>query len=294
MAKAQLRAAGLANLSTAGRVGDVQSIKTPEGIATGLELSGVQYKPSSWFKPNPENHVFDNLKTESYLENLKRDISDAGAILNPLIAMPDGTLVEGHSRIAVVKELEAEGRWSEAVPVRLILTQITQEEIRKRVYLGNLSRFEIDVNTRAVLYRDIWPDFVPTTATVAVKSATEAVLEVAANTGMKERQVWNERKIIQKADELAKAEGKAKAEPKHVAKAREERNSERREKGSTATVAVKGHGPQNAAKKLKTWATQDGTDLRDSVKEVLKTLNEFGLISQAVYKEMVEVLVEKP
>lgn len=280
MAKAEMRIAALANLATAGRSGEAAKFETPEGIATGLELSGVQYKPSSWFKENQDNAVFATLKTQAYMDNLKRDIVDAGTILNPLIAMPDGTLIEGHSRIVVIRQLENEGHWSERVPVRIILSNITPDEIRKRVYLGNLSRFEIDVNTRVILYREIWPDFAPTTATVAVKSPTDAIREVAASTGIKERQAWNERGILQKADQIAKAEGKPKAEPEHVARARDEKNAERRKSHATATVAVDStsrtqqerEARLQAASLIKTQLEKASPEYAEGVKQTLGAL----------------------
>lgn len=301
MAKADLRIAALANLATAGRSGEALKFETPEGIATGLELSGVQYKPSSWFKENSDNAVFSSLKTQAYMDNLKRDILDAGTILNPLVAMPDGTLIEGHSRIIIIRQLEQEGRWSERVPVRMILSNITADEIRKRVYLGNLSRFEIDVNTRAILYREIWPDFAPTAATVAVMSATDAIREVAASAGIKERQAWNERGILQKADEIAKAEGKPKAEPEHVARARAERNAVRRKSPVTATVAVDRsssehqgkEAPQQAALLIREQIEKGSPDYANGVRQTLEALRDYGVLSSEGYATIIEIVLGK-
>jgi hypothetical protein len=301
LAKREMRLAALANLATAGRTNTITSIETPEGIASGLELSGVQYKPSSWFKENPENAIFARLKTQGYMDNLKRDIADTGAILNPLIAMPDGTLIEGHSRISIIRQLETEGRWVETVPVRLILSEISADEIRKRVYLGNLSRFEIDVNTRAVLYREIWPDFAPATATVAVKAASEAVREVAKNTGMKERQAWNERGILKLADQFAISEGKEKAGPEHVARAREEKNSERRQKKSTATVAVNTSTSQTenektlkqAAVLIRKQIEKAGNEYGNGVLQTLSVLKTYNIITVENYSNLVETIENK-
>ena len=125
----------------------------------GLELSQIVYRTIDSLKPNPINAVFDSLKTDSQLDALFRDIDEARAILNPLIAMPDGTLVEGHSRLKIAKRLLEEGRGIGSLPVRIITTALTNEEIKQRVYLGNLSRFEIDEDTRILLYAEIWPDY---------------------------------------------------------------------------------------------------------------------------------------
>jgi len=128
-------------------------------VLEGLILSNILYKPLSFFKPNPCNAVFDALKTDEQFLTLYKDISETKAILNPLIVMPDGLIIEGHSRYEVAKKLSAEGNSIGMLPTRIITTPLTNEEIKQRVYLGNLLRFEIDEDTRIVLYAEIWPDY---------------------------------------------------------------------------------------------------------------------------------------
>ena len=82
----------------------------PSPIVQGLKLSDVQLWPQERFKPHPSNHVFDSAKTEDYWRDLRRDILEAGAIINPVIALPDGTLLEGHSRLRIARELADEGQ----------------------------------------------------------------------------------------------------------------------------------------------------------------------------------------
>ena len=127
----------------------------PSPIVQGLKLSDVQLWPQERFKPHPSNHVFDSAKTEDYWRDLRRDILEAGAIINPVIALPDGTLLEGHSRLRIAGELAAEGKDLGRIPVRVVASPITPEEAERRVFLGNLSRFEIDADTRAALYARI-------------------------------------------------------------------------------------------------------------------------------------------
>lgn len=134
-------------------------LKTPESKNEGLELSDLVYKPISFFAENPINFVFDKMKDEAYFLRLKKDIDESRAILNPLITMPDGLLVEGHGRLAVARELEKEGHGLGKLPVRIILSSLTETEIKQRVYLGNLSRFEINEDVRIQLYAEIWPDY---------------------------------------------------------------------------------------------------------------------------------------
>lgn len=216
----------------------------------GLELSEIQYKPLSWFKHNPENEIFTNQKKPAYWQALERDIREAGTVLSPLIALMDGLLIEGESRLTIARKLEGEGiAGFDRLPVRQVLSTLTLEEQRKRLYLGNLSRFEIDEDTRAALYAQIWPDLTHegkpgrvstgNTATVAVKR-TEAVRELARGAGLKERQAWNEAGVIADAARIAREEGAEAPRPEHIRKAREKRNAERRVKAkSTGNVTLR-------------------------------------------------------
>ena len=209
----------------------------------GLELSReVDYRKPAFFKGHPENHIFDNLKTREYLDALKNDILESGAIINPLIALPDGTLIEGHSRLKVALELEAEGKTLGPLPVRFILSPMTPKEQAQRVFLGNLSRFEINLDTRLALYARIWPDYFTQDPGPGRPKKGETVSplitreEISAYTGISERQIKNQAKIVRAATTLAQEEGKDFPEPQHIARAREEANTARKaQKGETVS-----------------------------------------------------------
>jgi hypothetical protein len=209
--------------------------KAPSLATEGLELSELQIKPVDWFKPNPANVVFDCLKTPGYWDALKRDIREVRAIINPIIALPDGTILEGHSRVKVACELRAEGLDLGRLPVLIVTSQITSAEAERRVYLGNLSRFEIDEDTRLALYAKVWPEYYLTessnrgrpknTDTVSDFSSAKSV---ARATGQSTRQVERDRATVRAAQVLAKAEGKGAPEAVHIRKVRVEANTERR------------------------------------------------------------------
>jgi hypothetical protein len=214
----------------------------------GLALDDMVRRPLNWFKHNPENEVFTALKTTSYWQTLERDIREAKAILSPLIAMPDGLLIEGESRLTVARKLSEEGLLDfDFLPVRIIKGELSSAEQRKRLYLGNLSRFEIDENTRAALFAQIWPDLTQegrpgrpsneNTDTVSVKRV-HAVQELAKQAGISERQAWREAEVIKEGAEIAKSEGEASPHPEHIRKAREKRNALRRARGKTVRGTV--------------------------------------------------------
>jgi hypothetical protein len=184
----------------------------------GLVLSEIQFKPLEWFKYNPENEIFRDCKSDEYFESLKRDISEANAILNPLISMPDGLIVEGESRHLIATTLYTCGRSGFAkIPTRIILSPITPGQVRERLYLGNLSRFDIPYTVKLYAYSQIWPDyFLPGSShkpgkkqSVPEEQADERVTtkkEIAAATGLSESQIKRNKAVIQKAVKLAETE----------------------------------------------------------------------------------------
>jgi hypothetical protein len=194
-------------------------------MVAGLDLSDICYKPRSWFRPNPENEIFRALKSDAYFRDLERDIREAGQIVNPLIALPDGLLLEGESRLIVAERLGID-----RLPVRIVLSPMSAEEQRKRLWLGNLSRFEVDEDTRLLLYSRLWPGYfnAPIGATVAPEDSPEAIAE---STGKSKRTVINDKHLVQTATAKASAEGR---EPTRddLKVAREARNAERRHSGA--------------------------------------------------------------
>lgn len=259
--KAEREAALIANLSGP-RTGYSPAMLKPAHEAApaveGLELSDLQTKPLDWFRPNPVNHVFDALKTPDYWKALKKDIAEARTILNPVIALPDGTLIEGHSRVKVAKELKAEGVDLGRVPVLIVASPISQEEAERRVYLGNLSRFEIDEDTRLALYAKIWPGYFladpgkggrpKNPDTVAEFSAPQKKDDTVSGfpstaeaigkaTGKSSRQIIRDRGTVRQAAEIAKNEGKAAPDAGHIRKVREAENAKRREAAPKPSAA---------------------------------------------------------
>ncbi len=242
--KADREARLIANVSGP-RTGYIRKSKDeptePSLVIQGLEMSEVLSWPLDRFKPHPSNHVFDSAKSETYWRDLKRDILEAGAILNPLIVLPDGTLLEGHSRLRIAEELKAEGHDLGRIPVRVVSSPITPEEAERRVYLGNLSRFEVDEDTRLNLYRKVWPDYFgqegkagrPTKnnrATVSPFPTTAQ--EIAKETGKSVRTIKSERAILRDAARRARDMGKPDPDIEDIRETRAKLNAQRRAKAN--------------------------------------------------------------
>lgn len=203
---------------------------TEAEVVGDLRLSAIEYRDPGTLKPSPYNAVFDALKTPEYWKALRRDIEDAGTITDPLVIEPDGTILSGHSRQRVAAELLGEGRREfEKIPVRVVLSEFSDAEKKKRVYLGNLSRFEIDPDTRLALYAEIYPDYFDRSGTGRPKKGvTVTRLSVAQEMGVSEETAKKEKAVYQDAKEDAAAKGKAAPDRDDIAEARKKRNEDRK------------------------------------------------------------------
>ena len=215
----------------------------------GLALDDMVRRPLSWFRHNPDNDVFTALKTPAYWQALERDIREASSILTPLITMPDGLLIEGESRLTIAKKLSSEGLLDfDLLPVRIIKGELSPDEQRKRLYLGNLSRFEIDEDTRLALYAKVWPEYYfaeptkggrPSENGDTVSRFSPTAKEIAKATGKSSRQVKRDRGVVLTARKLAAEGGKSEPTAEDIRRAREKENVARRvkeKKGSPLPV----------------------------------------------------------
>jgi len=219
---------------------------TTEAESLGeLRFSPIEYRDPRELSPSPYNAVFERLKDDAYWRSLRRDIEEAGAITDPLLTLPDGEIVSGHSRQKVALELLSEGRLEfQKVPVRVLLSELSDLEKRKRVYLGNLSRFEVDANTRLRLYADIYPEYFGEERKAGEKTDTVSVSAIAEDLGVTERQVRRERAIFQAATKQAVEQGRNAPVVEDLADARAEENKKRKAK-QTDTVSVSPRMEQN-------------------------------------------------
>jgi hypothetical protein len=205
-------------------LGETPAKAEKRDAAKGLVLSEIQFKPLDWFKYNPDNEIFRKCKNEDYFRGLRKDIEEAGAILNPLIAMPDGLIIEGESRHIIASELFASGNAVFArLPARIILSGISTEKITERLYLGNLSRFEVPYPVRLIAYAKIWPGYFLSDNPEGGGGPTRK--EIAAAAGLSESQVKRNKNVLRKAAEIAETE-KSALSVKHIEKAQEAKKAE--------------------------------------------------------------------
>lgn len=213
-------------------------------VGDTLELSEVVEKRPDWFHPDPANAEFEVLKNRQagYWSDLRRDIERSG-IVTPLVAMSDGQVVQGHSRLKIAQELGIA-----KIPVRLVLAPLGPEEIQHRRRLDNLLRFELDEDTRLTLLAEIWPDFYtkagskgrpnnvapqvepkvpPTSEKTDHGDPFILAKEISEATGKSVVQVKRDRRIVNRAASIAAESGRPKPEVADIKAARTEINGSR-------------------------------------------------------------------
>jgi hypothetical protein len=192
------------NIRPGGQASPEENNPRPAEITKGLVLSEIQFKPLDWFRYNPDNEIFRGLKSEDYFRNLKKDIAGADAIINPVIAMPDGLLIEGESRHAIARELYQSGNASFGkIPARIILSSISEDKVRERLYLGNLSRFDIPASTKILAYSQIWPDYFLEETDGSKGRGITTKKEIAEATGLSESQIKRYKAVVREAAGIA-------------------------------------------------------------------------------------------
>lgn len=190
----------------------------PDTNLAGLELSNIFFKDPYSLNPNPLNSTFDEIKNPQYLESLKADITHHG-IVNALIITKSSLLIEGHSRLIIAKELNLK-----SVPVRIILTELSDQALKERVYLGNLNRFEISKDARTKMFADLYPHIFYH----AESSIPEAL---AKQMGLSTSQVRNERQLLLLAKQIKEEHNDCSALTTHdIRLARSKINQLRRER----------------------------------------------------------------
>ena len=190
-----------------------------------FELSQIVMVEPSNLKPHPENTMFEALKTQTYWEELERDISENG-IQEALHILEDGTIYSGHSRWKIAMKLAIP-----KIPVRRNISHVAPEIITQRLILDNLNRFEIDPDTRLMLLTRVYPEFYLAKKPAGRKSDNgyPNPSVISKSQGISEAKIKKDRIITMKANGIAKHQGLSEPTIEHIKKARAKQNEVRRE-----------------------------------------------------------------
>lgn len=173
------------------------------------KLSQVQSVSPDAIKLNPHNTLF--VTDVNDYERLKNDIATNG-ITTALHILRDGTLLAGHTRLRIAKELGLR-----SVPVQYVESVMTLEEQRNYLIRDNLLRRHLSNDDRMSLYRILYPEF--DTTFLSEKNRVSAgrtkkgeerltVSRIAKETGQNvktvEKQIQRERKKMETMSPLPK------------------------------------------------------------------------------------------
>jgi ParB family transcriptional regulator, chromosome partitioning protein len=128
-------------------------VETKKVEIQGIRLSDVQYISPSRLKPNPLNTDYFREESNEYFNQLREDIEKRGIIV-PLIAKKDDTLLAGHNRLRLAKDLGIEN-----IPVQYVLDTLPLASEREFIIKDNLYRRQFSSAEWIGLYKKLYPNF---------------------------------------------------------------------------------------------------------------------------------------
>lgn len=201
-------------------------------VTGGLSISQSFMYDVTKLKQSEHNTVFDEFKTDNYWTQLRADITSVGSILEPLIVTKDDIVVSGHSRLTIACELLREGDTRfEKVPVRRIETGVSDAELKRRMLLMNLLRFEIDPTRRTLLNAQAFPEYYSSNHVGRQKkesAPTATAPGIAAATNRSVASIRREKQILKRAEKRAREAGRSEPTQEDVSAATVDFNAPRR------------------------------------------------------------------
>lgn len=189
------------------------------------QWSELMYMPLDFFRDNPANRIFAEIKNteENRLryQTLKDDIRAVG-IHEPILATQKGLILSGHSRIQIARELLKEGSPLGKIPVILLESKISDDEMDRIIVSCNVNRFQTDMNTRLIQMAKIAPNYfkqkVTGKATATVSGEKSFVQETFS---ISPAQVKREKQVYLTACDIAVRKGKEYLSPEDIEEARQ-------------------------------------------------------------------------
>lgn len=132
------------------------ALNIPQQFKTKIPLKPVKDVSVNDVRVNPNNTLFFKTESKEYFQRLEEDIRKRG-ILVPLIAKKDGTLLAGHNRLAIAKQIGLP-----LVPVQFVDEDkyvISPEAEREFVVKDNLLRRQFNAQEWIEVYRQLYPNF---------------------------------------------------------------------------------------------------------------------------------------
>jgi hypothetical protein len=132
------------------------ALNIPDQFKTKIPLKPVKDVAVSELQVNPDNATYFKNESKEYFQRLEEDIRKRG-ILVPLIVKKDGTLLAGHNRLRVAKEIGLP-----VVPVQYVDESkyvLSKDAEREFIIKDNLLRRQFSSQEWIEVYRNLYPNF---------------------------------------------------------------------------------------------------------------------------------------
>jgi len=140
--------------STAGEaLAPTRGMLVPVSGSNVSNLMPIQHVTLDRIRENPLNAELFTPEDTAYFGRLRDDVRMRG-IQVPLIAKRDGTLIAGHNRLRVARELGLK-----TIPVQYVKSELTSDAEREAIIKDNLLRRQLSVDERIALYKQLYPNF---------------------------------------------------------------------------------------------------------------------------------------
>lgn len=132
------------------------ALNIPDQFKTKIPLKPVKDVATADVHINPENAAYFKTESKEYFQRLEEDIRKRGIIV-PLIVKKDGTLLAGHNRLRIAKEIGLP-----VVPVQYVdesKYELSKEAEREFIIKDNLLRRQFSSQEWIEVYRKLYPNF---------------------------------------------------------------------------------------------------------------------------------------
>lgn len=129
------------------------SLRRVQSMRTGVSLSAIKNMSVDDIQVNPKNTVYFVRETSEYFQRLREDIEKRGVVV-PLLIKQDGTLLAGHNRLHIAREIGLR-----FVPVQTVQEELTERQEQEFIINDNLLRRHLTIEERMHLYKILFPEF---------------------------------------------------------------------------------------------------------------------------------------
>lgn len=261
------------------------SLRRVQSVRTAIRLSDIKQVSIEDIRTNPSNTLYFASETPEYFRQLREDIEKRGIVV-PLLVKKDGTLLAGHNRLQIAREIGLR-----FVPVQYIQEELSERQEQEFIINDNLLRRHLSNEERIRLYKILFPEFDEVLAASKrggdKKSETYKRKENQSdNVSLKSSSLPKAQTIQELAQNIAKATGQ------NIATVKQQMNREKRKKIETSSPTLQKRREQNIIAKQKK-NQNDNVSLIERLNKILADIAEAPASTQKKAKTTIEKFVAR-